>query len=75
MFDALSDRLTGIFDGLKKRGALSEAHVTAALRDYVTPLMRGQAQVDVGPDGLPHYVRLVRHTVARKTGCAYSTER
>ena len=50
-------------------------HVTAALRDYVTPLMRGQADVDVGPDGLPRYVRLVRHTVARKTGRAYSTER
>ncbi|MCH9023168.1 MAG: 6-phosphofructokinase [Planctomycetes bacterium] len=50
-------------------------HVTEALRDYVAPLMRGQADIDVGPDGLPRYVRLVRHAVARKTGRADSTER
>jgi signal recognition particle subunit SRP54 len=33
MFDALSDKFTGIFDGLRKRGALSEADVTEALRE------------------------------------------
>ena len=33
MFDALTDRLGGIFDGLTGRGALSEKDVNAALRE------------------------------------------
>ena len=33
MFESLSDRLAGVFDKLKKRGALTEADVTAALRE------------------------------------------
>ncbi|MBT4891010.1 MAG: signal recognition particle protein, partial [Rhodospirillales bacterium] len=33
MFDGLSDRLSGIFEGLKKRGALKEVDVEAALRE------------------------------------------
>ena len=32
MFDTLSERLGGIFDGLTGRGALSEKDVNAALR-------------------------------------------
>ena len=34
MFESLSDRLGKIFDGITGRGALSEADVDAALRDY-----------------------------------------
>jgi signal recognition particle subunit SRP54 len=33
MFDALSDKFTGIFDGLRRRGALTEADVSEALRE------------------------------------------
>lgn len=33
MFESLSDRLGGIFDKLTKRGALSEADVSEALRE------------------------------------------
>ncbi len=33
MFEALSDKLSGVFDRLRRRGALSEADVTEALRE------------------------------------------
>ncbi|MGI4748782.1 MAG: signal recognition particle protein [Janthinobacterium lividum] len=33
MFDALSGKLTGVFDKLRQRGALSEADVTEAMRE------------------------------------------
>ena len=33
MFEALTDRLGGVFDGLLGRGALSEKDVSAALRE------------------------------------------
>ena len=33
VFEALSDKLTGVFDRLRGRGALSEADVTEALRE------------------------------------------
>ena len=33
MFDALSERLSGVIDGLTGRGALSEKDVDAALRE------------------------------------------
>ena len=39
MFDALSDRLGGIFDGLTGRGALSEKDVSAALREIRVALL------------------------------------
>ena len=50
MFDALSDRLTGIFDGLKKRGALSEADVTAALREIRIALLEADVALPVVKD-------------------------
>ena len=33
MFDALGGRLGDVFDRLRKRGALSESDVSAAMRD------------------------------------------
>ncbi len=33
MFEGLSDRLSGILSGLTRRGALTEADVTAAMRE------------------------------------------
>ena len=33
MFEGLTEKLSGIFDGLTRRGALTEADVTAAMRE------------------------------------------
>ncbi len=50
MFDSLSDRLTEIFDGLKKRGALSEDDVTAALREIRVALLEADVALPVVKD-------------------------
>lgn len=46
-------------------------HITQAMRDYVTPLLRGEVPIEIGPDGLPVYVRLARHAVPARTGRTY----
>ena len=50
MFDALSDRLGGIFDGLTGRGALSEKDVTAALREIRVALLEADVALPVVKD-------------------------
>lgn len=50
MFDNLSDRLNGIFDGLKKRGALKEADVTEALREVRVALLEADVALPVVKD-------------------------
>ena len=50
MFDSLSDRLSGIFDGLKRRGALKEADVTAALREVRVALLEADVALAVVKD-------------------------
>ncbi len=56
--------LSRVANGEKKvpRAFLNAAgnHITAAMRDYITPLMRGEVPIEVGPDGLPLYARLLR---------------
>lgn len=49
------------------RHFLNEAgnHVTQAMRDYVVPLMRGEVPIEIGPDGLPVYVRMRRIPVGK----------
>ena len=47
MFDALSDRLGGIFDGLTGRGALSEKDVSAALREIRVALLEADVALEV----------------------------
>jgi signal recognition particle subunit SRP54 len=47
MFDALSGRLTGIFDKLRRRGALSEADVTDALREVRIALLEADVALPV----------------------------
>ena len=47
VFDALSNRLTEVFDKLKKRGALSEADVDAALRDIRIALLEADVALPV----------------------------
>ena len=47
MFDALSDRLGGIFDGITGRGALSEKDVNAALREIRVALLEADVALPV----------------------------
>ncbi|SFZ85169.1 signal recognition particle subunit FFH/SRP54 (srp54) [Devosia enhydra] len=47
MFESLSDRLGKIFEGLRGRGALSEADVTAALREVRRALIEADVSLEV----------------------------
>ena len=47
MFDGLTDRFGEIFDRLKKRGALSEADVTAAMREIRVALLEADVALPV----------------------------
>jgi len=40
--------------------------VTDAMLDYVRPLVQGQAPFDIGPDGLPVYMRFERVAIQKK---------
>ncbi|MHC4916444.1 MAG: 6-phosphofructokinase [Planctomycetota bacterium] len=40
--------------------------ITEAMREYVKPLVRGEAPVNIGPDGLPIYVRLQKRFVPKQ---------
>ena len=46
--------------------------VTEAFKEYLLPLVQGEAAFKVGPDGLPVYVRLAKQMVAKKTGREYA---
>ncbi len=50
MFESLGERLTGIFDGLKKRGALKETDVEAALREVRVALLEADVALPVVKD-------------------------
>ncbi|MEO7564922.1 MAG: signal recognition particle protein [Sphingomicrobium sp.] len=50
MFDTLSDRLSGVFDKLRGRGALSEADVRAALREVRVALLEADVALPVARD-------------------------
>jgi len=45
--------------------------ITDAFRQYALPLIAGQAQIEIGPDGLPVYARLARKLVPKKTNRQY----
>jgi len=47
MFETLSDRLSGIFDKLTRRGALSEADVADAMREVRRALIEADVAIDV----------------------------
>ena len=47
MFESLSDKLSGILNSLTRRGALSEADVTAALREVRLALIEADVSLDV----------------------------
>jgi signal recognition particle subunit SRP54 len=50
MFDSLQERLSGILDALTKRGALTEADVSAALREVRRALLEADVALDVVRD-------------------------
>ena len=50
MFDALSEKLSGVFDKLRRRGALSEADVTEALREVRLALLEADVALEVVRD-------------------------
>ncbi len=50
MFDALQERLSGVFDRLTGRGALSEADVDAALREVRVALLEADVALPVVKD-------------------------
>ncbi len=47
MFESLSNRLSGVFDRLRRRGALSEAEVEAALREIRVALLEADVALPV----------------------------
>jgi signal recognition particle subunit SRP54 len=63
MFDTLSDKLNGVFDKLRKRGALNEADVTEALREVRLAMLDADVALPV-----------VRDFIARVRERALSTE-
>jgi signal recognition particle subunit SRP54 len=50
MFDNLSDKFSGIFEGLRKRGALTEADVTEALREVRLAMLDADVALPVVKD-------------------------
>ena len=50
MFESLSDRLGGVFDKLKGRGALTEADVRAAMREVRIALLEADVALPVAKD-------------------------
>ncbi len=40
--------------------------ITEAMKDYVRPLVQGQAPIEIGADGLPVYMRFERKPLAKK---------
>jgi signal recognition particle subunit SRP54 len=50
VFEALSDKLSGVFDKLRRRGALSEADVTEALREVRLALLEADVALEVVRD-------------------------
>jgi signal recognition particle subunit SRP54 len=50
MFDSLSDRLSGVFDRLRGRGALNEADVRAAMREVRIALLEADVALPVVRD-------------------------
>ncbi|HXQ46860.1 MAG TPA: signal recognition particle receptor subunit alpha, partial [Caulobacteraceae bacterium] len=50
MFDALSERLTGVFDRLSGRGLLSEKDIEEALREVRVALLEADVALPVARD-------------------------
>ena len=62
--------LRDVANGEKKvpRNYINERgnHITKACREYISPLVKGEAPITIGKDGLPVYVRLAKKAVEKK---------
>ncbi len=62
--------LSDVANGEKKvpRDYINERgnHITEACRGYIRPLIKGEAPITIGKDGLPVYVRLAKKAVEKK---------
>ncbi|HUC60445.1 MAG TPA: signal recognition particle protein [Alphaproteobacteria bacterium] len=66
MFDSLTKRLGDVFDRLKRRGALSEADVDAALREVRVALLEADVALPVVKDFVAQVkLRAIGHEVVR----------
>ncbi|GGB34620.1 hypothetical protein GCM10011380_25090 [Sphingomonas metalli] len=66
MFDSLSDRLGGVFDRLRGRGALTEADVRAAMREVRVALLEADVALPVARDFVDRVTeQAVGHNVLR----------
>ena len=63
MFESLSDRLSGIFDRITGRGALSESDVAEALRE----VRRALIEADVALDVVKSFVDRVRNKAVKSS--------
>ncbi len=54
MFDNLSDRLSGVFDKLRGRGALTDADVRSAMREVRVALLEADVALPVARDFVDH---------------------
>jgi signal recognition particle subunit SRP54 len=63
MFDGLSGRLSGIFDTLRKRGALTDSDVVEALREVRVALLEADVALSVVKD----FIAKVRETAVGET--------
>ena len=68
MFDSLSDRLGGVFDKLRGRGALSEADVRSAMREVRVALLEADVALPVARD----FVDQVTEKASARTSSARS---
>src|SRR3546814_5722892 len=66
MFDSLSDRLGGVFDRLRGRGALTEADVRAAMREVRVALLEADVALPVARDFVDQVTeKAIGHNVLR----------
>ena len=66
MFESLQERLTGVFDKLRRRGSLSESDVDAALREVRVALLEADVALPVVKDFIDQVrAKAVGHQVLR----------
>ena len=70
MFEGLSEKLSGIFDGLTRRGALSEEDVNLALREVRRALLEADVALDVVRSFTDKAARARRRRECREIGHA-----
>ena len=71
MFDSLSGKFSGVFDRLRRRGALNEADVTEALREIRLALLDADVALPVVKD----FIAQVREQGGRRRGAALGLAR